>query len=227
MTYQKFVKRLRREVTANPKKALALAGLLLVALYFWAPLLGGWFVPGTPSVASPTAAAGRPAVPPGTGKMTGTVQTKAMAPAARPQPASAEASWQQLVQWRQEDPRCRPAQRAEGQRDPFQHESARAEKLAAAEQEKAAPPPHVWTSKELGLQLSSTIVGPQRSVALINGKPYRRGQTIELAKEGQTLALTVAEIEAERIVLTWLDQRIELTLPERDGSGRMEMATSR
>src|ERR1700681_3555557 len=39
----RFSVKLRREIAANPKKAGILALLLIVAIWFWAPLLGKWF----------------------------------------------------------------------------------------------------------------------------------------------------------------------------------------
>ena len=42
MSLERFAKRLRREVIANPKKAAILGIMLLVAIYFWTPLVMGW-----------------------------------------------------------------------------------------------------------------------------------------------------------------------------------------
>ena len=39
----RFARRLRREIAANPKKAGVLALLLVVAIWFWTPLMAKWF----------------------------------------------------------------------------------------------------------------------------------------------------------------------------------------
>ena len=41
----KLAKQARRDLLANPKKAAILGLMLLVALYFWGPLLWKWFAP--------------------------------------------------------------------------------------------------------------------------------------------------------------------------------------
>ena len=41
----KLTKQLRRDIAANPKKAAALGLMVLVALYFWGPLVWSWFAP--------------------------------------------------------------------------------------------------------------------------------------------------------------------------------------
>ncbi|MBW3598852.1 MAG: hypothetical protein KY475_16450, partial [Planctomycetes bacterium] len=39
---EKLLRRLRRELTRNPKQSAVLGIGLLVAAYFWAPLAAGW-----------------------------------------------------------------------------------------------------------------------------------------------------------------------------------------
>ena len=46
MKLDKLAKRLGRDLAANPKKAAALGVMALVALYFRAPLVWGWFSQG-------------------------------------------------------------------------------------------------------------------------------------------------------------------------------------
>jgi hypothetical protein len=43
---EKLAKQLRRDMAANPKKAAALGLMLLVALYFWGPLIANWAMAG-------------------------------------------------------------------------------------------------------------------------------------------------------------------------------------
>ncbi len=60
----KLIKKFKREVKANPTKAAALGGTLVVAVWFWAPLLQQWFGgDSTPAPAATTASASNTAVP--------------------------------------------------------------------------------------------------------------------------------------------------------------------
>ena len=45
MKLDKLVKQIGRDAAANPKKAALLGVMAVLALYFWAPLLVGWFSP--------------------------------------------------------------------------------------------------------------------------------------------------------------------------------------
>ena len=71
-----------------------------------------------------------------------------------------------------------------------------------------------WTPESLGLQLSSTIVGEHRRVALINGRTCTLGATILVLREGQQITLRLVEIDPDRVVLEHLGKRFDLRLPE-------------
>ncbi|NUQ64257.1 MAG: hypothetical protein HUU20_17445 [Pirellulales bacterium] len=219
MTKNKWIKRLRREITANPKKAAILGLLLLVAVYFWLPLVWGWVSEGgtTASVPSPGA------------------EEQPLLPAAvAPQPSGEASSpaipaypWQQLVQWMNADLRAVSSDKLGALRDPF-HTLG----LLVAEREEepeaaASKPPVVWTPESLGLQVSSTVAGPARGVALINGRIYEAGETIDVSKNGQTMTLTLAEVHPGRIILQSGQERFELAIPQRAISGRIELVGSR
>ena len=45
MKLDKLARQLRRDVAASPKKAVALGLMVLVALYFWAPMVWKWIAP--------------------------------------------------------------------------------------------------------------------------------------------------------------------------------------
>jgi hypothetical protein len=212
-----FAKRVRRELTKNPKKAGALGLLVVVALYFWAPLVWQWVAPASSTTFTATQTTDSQAPPPGlagTG-VTNKTSAKKNAPPSHP--------WQQVVRWREQDPHTMTTGR-----DPVQRSKPMPTPVETAEatrkEEEAAK--LVWSPESLGLEVSSTIVGTRRSVALINGRAYRQGDTIELAKDGRSLTLTLAEIHPGRIVLHGMDQPIELTIPEREATGRFEMLGS-
>lgn len=224
MTATSLAKRLRREWRANPKKVVTLGLLLAAALYSWTPLVGKWLAPtqpaGVPGVVE-AASAGSPSP--------GVVETMAMKKTPTDNSGPPAYSWQQIVQWRQQDPHTVPAMHLTSLRDPFQATKARSaeaeiQKAKEVAVRKSVTPP--WSQETLGLKVSSTVVGTRRSVALINGKAYAQEDTIELTKDGQTITLTLAEIHPGRIVLRWQDHRIELALPERESKGRFELLGS-
>jgi hypothetical protein len=222
----RLIKRARRELTANPKKTAALGLLVAVGLYYWIPLVWGVRAPAQPNdTAGTREIAGTKVLPPGwAGK-------DAMEKARSETNESASYPWRQIVQWRERDPRTTPAADLGTGRDPFQiakQKLAEAEAKAAkerAKQEKPTVP--TWSPETLGLHVSSTIVGPRRSVALINGSAYSQGETIELTKDGQSVVWTLAEIHPGRIVLRGGNQQIELIIPERGTGRRVDMLGSR
>ncbi len=222
MSTNKLIRRARRELTANPKKTAVLGLLAAVALFFWAPLVWGWIAPAKPPAPGDTASAGNP--PPG---MTTSVATQQTPSQTEPVPTH---TWQQIVHWRKQDPRMTPVTDVGSRRDPFQMGKS---KLAEAEaeiakqraQQQAAATP-VLSPEDLGLKVSGTIVGSRRSVAMINGRAYSQGDTIELTKNGQAFLLTLVEVRPSRIVLHCKDQQMELAIPERQNKGRFELLGS-
>ena len=80
MNLNKLARQLRREAMANPKKAAVLGLLLLVALYFWGPLVWGRVAGDGASEKPPAAEANGEDNP----------QTSAQIPATQPQPPSPE-----------------------------------------------------------------------------------------------------------------------------------------
>ncbi len=70
-------------------------------------------------------------------------------------------------------------------------------------EDKIKPKPPVVTPAAAGLVLTSTIIGPQRRVVQISGKTYAVGQTIEVAKEKESLraAFKLIEVHPRRAVL--------------------------
>jgi hypothetical protein len=65
-----------------------------------------------------------------------------------------------------------------------------------------------------GLALTSTIIGPQRRIAQINGKTYAVGQTVESVKESGSAAFKLVEVQPRRAVLEANGQQFELLIPE-------------
>jgi hypothetical protein len=209
-------KKLRREAAANPKKVVLLGVVAIVALYFWAPLVRGWIV--TDKAAGPTAIDAMPA----------TIVAQPTNSVPESQPAgnkipSVQPSWQQVAQWMSKDPRTMIAPVMTQARDPF--EAPRPEVAETNVEEKVEAKPPV-TPAAAGLVLTSTIIGPQRRIVQINGKTYAVGQSIEVAKEKESLRATfkLLEVHPRRAVLESEGKRFELTIPEPDKSGKIEWA---
>jgi len=217
VSFNRIARQLRREAVANPKKAGFLGLLAVVALWFWAPLVAGWFAdedaaavakdkapPKAAAALKPPAAIGEPA------------------PAATQRPQEVQYSWQQLVQWMDNDPRTLPPEAIAGQRDPFASVGPRpvvekveteSDKIALADA----------TPETLGMVLSSTIVGPERRVAMINGRPYAEGKIVQLVKDGQPIEFKLAEVHLRSVLLEHNGERFELKAADPAHSGRIEL----
>jgi hypothetical protein len=72
------------------------------------------------------------------------------------------------------------------------------------------------TVPAVDIALTSTIIGPQRRVAQINGKMYCVGQGIEVIKgrEAARVVFKLVEVQPRRAVLEGSGQRFELLIPE-------------
>jgi hypothetical protein len=205
----KLAKRFRREMTGNPKKAVLLGLLSLVAMYFWGPLLWRQFAKDEAAVvavaANPVATAAGPVAQPSD-------QTALTAD----KNEAAAIPWQQLAKWMDNDPQATAAKFVAEQRNPF-----------APTQSKRQPPPRLEqlgaTPQSVGLELSSTIIGAKRRVARISGRTYEEGQTIEASKDGQPIAFTLAEVHSRHVVLLRQGEPFQLAIPGRTQSGRIEM----
>lgn len=212
MSVNRWIKQLRREAARNPAKAGVLGLLLVVALWFWAPLVWGW-IGSREGTSRPS-----PTQPP-----QATSEARGPAPAATAKIAPA-ATWQQLVEWRKQDPQTAAADTLKTRRDPFHAIPA----PVVQEEVKAAPKvaPVVLTPEQLGLKLSSTVVGSDRRVALINGRIFREGQVIKCGKETQEILFRLAEIHSRHVVLERDGHRFELAIPDKKLSNRIELSGS-
>ncbi len=186
MNWQKIQRQLIREATANPKKAAFLGVLCVVCLYFWAPLVWGW-------VAGPKSKGGK-------SKMSDPRSIVA-SPSAQVTPgadtvsaADTETSafdWQKADQLLSQDPYAVSLAPSDVGSDPFV--AAVLPKREPSEE----PAQQVLTPDQLGLTLSSTFLGRDRRVALINGRAYREGQTLKVAGH----RLRIAEVGRDHVIL--------------------------
>jgi len=227
LSLNKLVKRLRREAASSPKKLAVLALLAVVALWFWAPLLWGWFSPADKASASaepgPTAEA-----------TTTTAATKTVAAAVKKGTETQKEEtprhpWQELVEWMNHDPLTAAAHPLIDPRDPFvavkTEEEEQQEQIAETEsQDVPKPLPAVVTPESLELALSSTIVGPRSRVARINGKTYRPGDTVKAGKDGQKIEFALVEVHPRKVVLERKGKQFDLAIPRPGNSDRIQLS---
>jgi len=210
---KRVIRHLRREALANPKKAAILGLLALVALYYWAPLVRGWIVPGEASVKPPVAEGDAELAP-------GAPAESAPAGPSTPSPKETPSyAWTQLDQWMREDPTTTPPGNLADWRDPFAVASAGAE--LALDEEVQREDAEV-TPETLGMKLSATLLGPRRRVALIDGKAYREGQTVRINQNDQPIEFRLVEVLSQQIVLDRDGRRFGLRIPQRKTTGRIE-----
>jgi hypothetical protein len=201
MGWQKLLRRLRREITGNPKKAAVLGLLLAVAFWFWAPLVGGWL--GKSEVAEdvmPQAVATESTPEALGGSVVATATSKTPVP-----------PWPKVAALIEADRRMQPALAA-ADRDPFAAPLPPAAAPAAESiVEAPQPPPVEVTPQAAGLTLSSTLVGPARRLALIDGKPYREGSKVRARQRDAEFELV--EIHPRVVVLAREGRHYELRIP--------------
>jgi len=216
VSLKKLAKRLRHEASANPKKAAVLGLLLLMAIYFWAPLVRRWVLPEagaegqSADVRSSAGAQGALDGPSPGDERRGT--------SVGPEPLD----WQQVLAGMASDPRTRPAAGLLRRRNPFVAPMVAGGRGPADLAAQAAP----WTPEQLGLQLSATVVGPARRTAMINGRAFRQGRTVTVTKDGRQIEFRLVEIRPRQVVLEGNGQRFVLSIPEPPGAGRIELAGS-
>ena len=219
MNFSKWIKRLRREAAASPKKAAALGVIFIVALYFWAPLLKNWIAKSEPSEGSNAGSYGTDGgasvavTPPGT------------APADPTQAKDPVYAWDQWIKRIEQDPRTKVARDLADRPDPF-HRVPRPAVEEVVVKKKPETVRVTATPASLAMQLTSTVVGSGPRLAVVNGKVYREGDTITVLKDSQKVEFKLAEVGVRRVVLLSQNERFELSLPARKRSGRVELSKS-
>jgi hypothetical protein len=210
-----IIKRIKREARTNPAKAAVLAALLMVALYFWAPLLWNWAGVNATARKAASEREAKPEPPSHSDSQSRAGENRAS--------GEAKPSWQELQQWQLESPWAKPADLA-GFRDPFGMVAVAAEMESASEeveQTAAATPEQMIAGVEM--RLTGTIVSQTDRVALIDGRAYREGDIVDALLEGTTWELEVRRIEPNRVTLGWQSIERELTAPKRQNVGRIEL----
>jgi hypothetical protein len=173
----KLVRQLRRDIVASPKKAAALGLMVLVALYFWAPMAWGWIASG---VGGATRAAADSDV---------ILDDDPVDPAAQAKKARHVFQWEKVRKLTAADPRMTPALFDSSWNNPFR---AVEPKVGAGQGgaggHPAQPTVPVGTDPaQAGLTLTSVAIGARRRSATISGDSYMEGEIVKVGdKDGET-----------------------------------------
>jgi len=194
----KLTKRLRRDITANPMKAGLLGLMVLVACYFWAPLIRGavGFKQSTAAAVSPVILTDDP--------------VDASQPASKTNKAF---RWERMLSAIAGDALMASAKHDRGWRDPF---ASFVPKVAAVETEPPMPlavpvlpdPPIestlsqvVITPAEAGLVLQAALVGPRFRAATINGEVYHEGELVPASADAANAPFRVVKVLGHAVQL--------------------------
>lgn len=176
MTFDNLAKTLTKELGRNKKKSAILGVMCLVALYFWAPLIWGWFAGdgSEESVALPetTPSVAAPSTPPPT-TPTARSKTERLVP------------WDRLLSMMEQDQHMTTAALPQGMRNPFAEMVINSSPVERDVDTTAVPAAMTDPAEiELGLELSAVIIGPRIQMATINGRTYRQGEQISIDLSG-------------------------------------------
>lgn len=199
MNFNKLSQQLTREIKRSPAKAATLGSLLLVALWFWFPLIQGW-LGSTQTRAQPARPANVPVV----------IATEA--PTATVSAAAGALDWREIAEGLASDRWMLPGELRSATFDPFfpelpqpvevAEEETLAEKIASVD---VAP-------QDAGLEITSVIVGQGTALARINNQNYRLGDVI--SAQAAMAEYKVASIESWGAVLQSQGRSYKLLLNE-------------
>ncbi|MHB8899678.1 MAG: hypothetical protein ACYC6Y_13100 [Thermoguttaceae bacterium] len=187
--------------------------LLGLAVYSWAPLVI--------SLVAVDEESARAAAHDDT-EQTAATPSGASPPVADGTAPPAGPTWQELRRWCQDSPWTAPAELSQI-RDPFRPTSADKGPADAGQETEKPTVTAEQAFAAIPVELTGTIVTPQRSVAILDGRAYRQGDTIVVEHEGTSWKLEIRRIEANRVSLGWESIERELMAPERPNVGQMKV----
>ena len=203
---KKLSHQLTKEIKRSPAKAAALGGLLLVAVWFWFPLLQGWF-----------GSAGKP-VPEANASLPVTLATP-NAVTLGPAVSRKTHDWGEVAARMAADPWMKPGELRHSTFDPFFPEKP-VEAMVAIAQPTATTPLGEVSPESTGLSVSSVIAGP-RPLARINSQNYRIGDRV-VAGEG-IAPYTVTAIESWGVQLQGQHRSYKLPLNDKLNSSKQRL----
>ena len=191
----KLIAAVRRELTANPKKAAVLALLLAAAAWFWGPLVWRMFGGAKPATPGPAQVVGQSPdrQPPSVNSA-----------AARP----TSGNWRDLVAARRQDPLAQPATF-----DPDWPQPFKVQALQTAATGDGVGVPTVLTPAQAGLVLQSILYGKAKRAAMINGEIYREGSEVAISTPGVDVIFQVARIDRSSVSLECYGRTYRLEFP--------------
>lgn len=218
MNAQRLVRQLRREVKAHPKRAMLLAGLTAVGIYFWAPLIADWVAPDQAAVAS------APAKSSSATSAAATASRAATGAAAGETKNSSKQSadggnavpWTKLWAAIRDDRRTKPAADLIATPDPFrplpvpeEPTDGAAESVAQGNNNARPNQPRQDASRaavsadptprSLGMKLTGTIVGSHGRAAVIDGRIVAEGALVAPSATQKAGASSPTVFRVERV----------------------------
>jgi hypothetical protein len=207
---EKLARKLKRDLAANPKRAALLGVMLVVAGYFWAPLVSKWLGHSARKESRPG----------------GLVILGDDLPIEERATTKSQPRWDKILAWMEADPRM-TSQPLAAEAHPFGRPGP--VKVEAAEQPLEEPvvpsPPPIAvdvTPQSVGAVLNGVLVGIRQKQATINGETYRIGENIVFAsKEGNgKLEFELLQVHKDGVVLSRGRKIYELQLEQTKLAGR-------
>lgn len=202
---QKTTTQLTKEIKRNPAKAAVLGGLLLVAIWFWYPLVQKWAGGSSRSVAQETV------------EHDLVVPQKASlptpeAPVVTKQVAAGKTDWQTIVKQISDDPWMKKGTLRQNDFDPFYPEK-QPETVLTSTNVESDPTPNLDVPPDTaGLVVTSVIVGGHVPIARINHQNYRVGDTIRATDAN--IRYTLVEVHSWGVLLKGPQRVHELPIDE-------------
>lgn len=225
MSLQRLQKQLQREIKRNPQKAGALGLLVLVAGWFWAPLIFAKDEP-VPVVPAPVAAATNPS-PSAPVASTSTASTTAVSnPTNNTSTTEKNGSWQAWSRAIEHDPRMKTVGVVTGgteYRNPFapiRKVEPKPEVVETVEVEVPVVIEPPISPEEVGLEVTGTILSRERRTAMINGQPYALGDELE-PRAG--VIFKIAGIGPNGVLLERKGQQFALAIRRSPRAGRIDL----
>ncbi len=179
---EKLNKQLRRDIAANPKKAVALGLMVLVALYFWGPLAWQFL----------SASGGERRSKASTASLILTDDPAEPTQQNKGRNGRSKFRWEKVRQLIRQDPHMVSATFDVGWIDPFKKLQGAPGKEPVPEipaEDPGIAAVAVVDPKDLGVTLGGVMIGPRNRVATINGEACREGDVVSLGdKQDKTLS---------------------------------------
>ena len=215
MKLDKLLRRLKKDAAASPQKAGALALMVVVALYFWAPL-----------VLKYTKGKSKPAAVPASQVI---LSDDPIIAKATPHPATDVAHWEHVrtaiaadqfmvaarhdASWQQPFARLHSL-KAEQTKPPSEEPAEVAEPIPMPGTAPSIPKVELDVAKAAlnGVVLSSVLISPRDRAAMIRGNVYRVGDPLTLGGDAgaPAIELLICGIDADGVDLQFEQQRLRL-----------------